>query len=180
MTNHEWPMANSAAGIRRPDFLASFPFRPSRRRVFPIDSRGLLMGVLVPLAQSTPDPRAAWAPVVLLIVIGVLFAAGTLILSVLIGPSRTGPGKEAVYESGMVPVGDARRRFNVRFYLLAVVFLVFDVAIVFFYPFAALFPDAVAQRLPATTVLLIEMLVFVAILLLAYIYAWANGVFRWD
>jgi NADH-quinone oxidoreductase subunit A len=130
------------------------------------------------LAQS--DPRSAWLPVVLLIIIGLGFAVGNIILSLIIGPKRTGPGKEITYESGMVPTGDARRRFHVRFYIVAMIFLVFDVEIVFFYPWATLFPDAVAHRLPNTGVMLIEMLVFVAILLVAYFYAWAKGVFRWD
>jgi NADH-quinone oxidoreductase subunit A len=132
------------------------------------------------LAQSTPDPRAAWLPVVLLIAIGLAFAVGTLVLSVIIGPRRTGPGKSITYESGMVPVGDARRRFHVRFYLVAMIFLVFDVEIVFFYPWATIFPGSLAKNTSQSTVLLVEMLIFVALLMVAYIYAWAKGVFRWD
>jgi NADH-quinone oxidoreductase subunit A len=60
------------------------------------------------------------------------------------------------------------------------IFLVFDVEIVFFYPWATLFPDAVAQQLASATILLIEMAIFVAILLVAYFYAWGKGVFKWD
>src|SRR6266436_1627914 len=91
------------------------------------------------LSDLTPSPRAAWAPVVLMIVIGVGFALGNLVLSILIGPSRDNPGKAATYESGMLPVGDTRRRFNVRFYIVAMIFLVFDVEIVFLYPWATIF-----------------------------------------
>ena len=86
----------------------------------------------------------------------------------------------------MMPIGDARRRFNVRFYIVAMIFLVFDVEIVFFYPWASIFPDYVTRPdlmmggLRTSTVLLIEMLIFVAILLVAYLYAWGKGVFRWD
>ncbi|MGA2499455.1 MAG: NADH-quinone oxidoreductase subunit A [Tepidisphaeraceae bacterium] len=130
------------------------------------------------LSQS--DPRSAWLPVMLLVVIGVGFSAMTIVASIIIGPSRTGKGKESTYESGMVPVGDTRRRFNVRFYIVAMIFLVFDVEIVFFYPWATLFPDAVVGRIGGAGLLLIEMLVFVAILLVAYFYAWGKGVFRWD
>lgn len=130
------------------------------------------------LAQT--DPRSAWLPVVLLIILAVGFSVVNIIASIIIGPSRTGKGKEITYESGMVPTGDARRPFNVRFYIVAMIFLVFDVEIVFFYPWATLFPSAVAQQLPSATVLLIEMAVFVAILLVAYFYAWGKGVFRWD
>ena len=124
------------------------------------------------LAQS--QPRSAWVPVVLLIVVGILFAVGTVTASALIGPRRTGKVKEMIYESGVTPVGDTRRRFNVRFYVVAMIFLVFDVEIIFLYPWATIFPQA------PTTLLLLEMLVFVAILMVAYVYAWGKGVFRWD
>src|SRR5687767_1293146 len=91
------------------------------------------------LAQALDEPRNAWAPVVLLLLIGIGFAIGNVVLSSVIGPSRTGPGKETTYESGMVPVGDTRRRFNVRFYIVAMIFLVFDVDIIFMYPWATIF-----------------------------------------
>jgi NADH-quinone oxidoreductase subunit A len=107
--------------------------------------------------------------------------AGSIIASILIGPSRTGPAKSTTYESGMVPIGDTRRRFNVRFYIVAMIFLVIDVEIVFFYPWAAIFAPVVRTGTPSqSTSLLIEMIVFVAILLVAYVYAWGKGVFRWD
>jgi NADH-quinone oxidoreductase subunit A len=136
---------------------------------------------LLSLVAESDAPRAAWAPVVLLLVIGIGFAAGNILLSVIIGPSRTGPGKEATYESGMVPIGDTRRRFNVRFYIVAMIFLVLDVDIVFMYPWATIYPIEV--RNPHSTMgglLLVEMLVFIALLLVAYLYAWGKGVFRWD
>jgi NADH-quinone oxidoreductase subunit A len=117
---------------------------------------------------------------VLLLVIGIGFVVANLLLSIIIGPSRTGPGKEQTYESGMVPVGDTRRRFNVRFYVVAMIFLVFDVEIVFFYPFATIFGPYVKQAPQQGTVILVSMLIFVLILLVAYIYAWGKGVFRWD
>jgi NADH-quinone oxidoreductase subunit A len=129
------------------------------------------------LAQTT-EPRNAWAPVVLLLLIGIGFAVGNIVLSSVIGPSRTGPGKEATYESGMVPVGDTHRRFNVRFYVVAMIFLVFDVEIVFMYPWATIFAPFVRGRMGG--LLLGEMFVFVALLVLAYLYAWGKGVFRWD
>ena len=132
------------------------------------------------LAQLEPAPQKAWAPVILLIVIAVGFAAGNIILSIIVGPRRTGPGKEQTYESGMVPIGDTRKRFNVRFYIVAMIFLVFDVEIVFFYPWATVFPDAVVSPTGNSGLLLIEIVLFVLILLLAYIYAWGKGVFQWD
>src|ERR1700712_5740728 len=94
--------------------------------------------------MSQADPRSSWAPIVLMI-IGIGFAAGNIMLSLFIGPSRTGPGKEVTYESGMVPIGDARRRFNVRFYIVAMIFLVFDVDIIFLYPWATIFSTEVSN-----------------------------------
>jgi NADH-quinone oxidoreductase subunit A len=137
-----------------------------------------LISSLPLLAQSLNEPRNAWAPVVLLLVIGIGFAVGNVVLSSLIGPSRTGPGKETTYESGMVPVGDTRRRFNVRFYIVAMIFLVIDVDIIFMYPWATIFSSHVNTAIGG--MLLGEMFVFVGLLVLAYVYAWGKGVFRWD
>jgi NADH-quinone oxidoreductase subunit A len=136
---------------------------------------------LLALSNETTDPRISWAPVLLLIIIGIGFAVANVMLSIILGPSRTGPGKDTVYESGMMPTGDTRQRFNVRFYIVAMIFLVFDVEIVFFYPWATIFGPAVqSNRELAGPLLLGEMLVFVAILLVAYFYAWGKGVFKWD
>jgi NADH-quinone oxidoreductase subunit A len=141
------------------------------------------------LADVLPPGGAhvsAWAPVALLLVIAIGFAFANIAISILIGPSRTGAVKQSSYESGVVPVGDARRRFNVRFYIVAMIFLVFDVDIIFFYPWATIFAPVVRASAQGATgsasggAILIEMVVFVAILLLAYFYAWGKGVFRWD
>jgi NADH-quinone oxidoreductase subunit A len=132
-------------------------------------------------ALDAGDAPAAWLPVVLLIIMGIGFAISNIVGSMLIGPSRTGPGKSATYESGMVPVGTTRKRFNVRFYIVAMIFLVIDVDIIFFYPWASVFPWIVRRGTPDQAwLLLLEMIVFVAILLVAYVYAWGKGVFRWD
>ncbi|HSU65822.1 MAG TPA: NADH-quinone oxidoreductase subunit A [Tepidisphaeraceae bacterium] len=137
------------------------------------------------LAQQRVENSDSWAPVVLLLIIGIGFAVTNIAASLIIGPSRTGPGKEETYESGMVPIGDTRKRFNVRFYIVAMIFLVFDVEIVFLYPWATIFAPAAGNRAAPNgrqfgAMLLVEMGIFVAILLLAYIYAWGKGVFRWD
>jgi NADH-quinone oxidoreductase subunit A len=141
--------------------------------------------ILADVSMPGGTQVSAWAPVVLLIVVAVGFAVANLALSIIIGPSRTGTIKESTYESGMVPFGNARGRFNVRFYIVAMIFLVFDVDIIFFYPWATIF--APAARTSAQSggggsgmVILIEMLVFITILLVAYFYAWGKGVFRWD
>ena len=127
------------------------------------------------------DAPSNWLPVVLLIIIGAGFVVSNIVASLIIGPSRTGPGKAATYESGMVPVGDTRRRFNVRFYIVAMIFLVIDVDIIFFYPWATIFAPVVRTGTPQQgAALLISLLIFVALLLVAYAYAWGKGVFRWD
>src|SRR3954453_6662874 len=135
--------------------------------------------LILPLASQMPPAQSNWAPVVLMIVIGLGFGLGNVILSAIIGPRRGGDVKGGTYESGMVPVGDTRKRFNVRFYIVAMIFLVIDVEIVFFYPWATIFPDAIAKG-SASGLLLIEIILFVVILLLAYVYAWGKGVFQWD
>ena len=132
------------------------------------------------VAQQMPPSHSAWAPVVLLIVIGLLFAAGTMAASLLIGPARQGKVKSSTYESGMIPIGDTHKRFNVRFYIVAMIFLVIDVEIVFFYPFATIFAPYVKMNPTEARMMLVSMGIFVAILLLAYVYAWGKGVFRWD
>ena len=133
------------------------------------------------LADATVGgPVANWAAVLLLLLIGVLFVAGTLATSLLVGPSRNGDVKGGTYESGVMPVGDSRKRFNVRFYVVAMIFLVFDVDIVFFYPLCAIFRHTALTDHAAAGALLVDILVFVAILLVAYFYAWGKGVFRWD
>lgn len=136
--------------------------------------------VVSPLAELAAKPRAEWAAVALLIVVGIGFAAMNLTLSILVGPKRTGKGKESTYESGMVPIGDTRRRFNVRFYVVAMIFLVFDVDIIFFYPFCTIFQQTAVSDHHQATRMLVEMAVFVVLLLVAYFYAWGKGVFRWD
>ncbi|HEX8525147.1 MAG TPA: NADH-quinone oxidoreductase subunit A [Tepidisphaeraceae bacterium] len=128
------------------------------------------------------EPPSTWLPVVLLILIGLGFAVGNVIISILVGPRREGAVKGSTYESGMVPIGSAQKRFNVRFYIVAMIFLVIDVEIVFFYPWATIFgryaSDPTLQN--RSTWLLGEMIVFVLILLVAYVYAWGKGVFKWD
>src|SRR4051812_14150958 len=126
------------------------------------------------------EPPSNWLPIALLIIIGAGFAVTNVVASHIIGPRRQGSVKSGTYESGMVPVGDTRKRFNVRFYIVAMIFLVIDVEIVFFYPFATIFAEQAQRDHAAASVMLISMGIFVAILLLAYVYAWGKGVFRWD
>jgi NADH-quinone oxidoreductase subunit A len=134
-----------------------------------------------PVLAEFTSPLAGWLPVVILTVIGIGFAVVNIAASIILGPKRTGPGKEITYESGMIPIGDAHRRFNVRFYIVAMIFLVFDVEIIFFYPWASIFARHVRDSGHKQGLLLfMDMVVFIVILLVAYFYAWGKGVFRWD
>lgn len=135
------------------------------------------------LAQSARDPRYGWIPVALLLVIGIGFAATNILLSIWVGPKRTGPGKETTYESGMQPVGDTRRRFNVRFYLVAILFVAFDVEIVILYPWASTFAQAVAAGDEAANlgaIMLLGMLVFTFLIIVGYVYDMGKGVLRFE
>jgi NADH-quinone oxidoreductase subunit A len=133
--------------------------------------------------MSAPDRSAgvsAWAAVGILLIIAVVFAVGTLVLSAWVGRSRRGPVKDSPFESGIVPTGSARRRFHIRYYLIALLFLLFDVEVVLLFPWAVLFGPAAAARSPDSGVWLVEMFVFVAILLVGYVYAWRKGALRFD
>ncbi len=122
---------------------------------------------------------SSYIPVGLLVVMALIFAGANLLMTHVLGPRRAGPSKDIAYESGMNPVGTARKRFNVRFYILAMTFLVFDVEIIFLYPWAVTF----AKLEPASSeaaLFLGRVMFFLATSVVAYIYAWRKGVFRWD
>lgn len=138
------------------------------------------------LANSTGAMQSAvlgYGPIVVLIVFAAL-ASATIILVTHVLPKqkRSGPEKDATYESGVEAIGDARGRFNVRFYLVAMLFLLFDVELVFMYPWARLFTsEAQAGTNPATVSFLFwEMAIFFAILVIGFAYDWGRGVFRYD
>ncbi len=115
----------------------------------------------------------------ILLVMAIVFGLGNVVLSKLLGPAREGQTKGGIYESGMNPVGTARKRFNVRFYIVAMTFLVFDVEIVFLYPWATVFPN-LAEGDPLNGLFLFRMLFFIGTSIIAYVYAWRKGVFNYD
>ena len=121
----------------------------------------------------------AYLPIGLLIVMAILFAVVNLIGTHILGPRISGREKESAYESGMDPIGSARKRFDVRFYILAMTFLVFDVEIIFLYPWAVTYTQLEPGSNEAT-LFLSRILFFIATSIIAYIYAWKKGVFRWD
>lgn len=122
---------------------------------------------------------SAYLPIGLLVIMAAGFGVANLIGTHLLGPRKRGRIKDSVYESGMDAFGTARKRFNVRFYILAMTFLVFDVEIVFLYPWAVTFTqlDPVSSE---AGLFLGRIVFFIGTSILAYIYAWRKGVFRWD
>jgi NADH-quinone oxidoreductase subunit A len=125
-------------------------------------------------------------PVLLFVAISATVAVGLVGAAGLVGPNRTSPVKQMPYESGMDPVHDTRRRFDVRFHLVAITFLVFDVELLFLYTWA------VASRSPAGIdaavregvvsgrgVVFAAAMVFIALVVIGFAYDWRKGVFRW-
>jgi NADH-quinone oxidoreductase subunit A len=113
-----------------------------------------------------------YAPIGIMILIAVAFGIVLTQVNRWIGPRRPNDEKMSTYESGMEPVKSARERFSVKFYLVAMLFIIFDIEIVFMYPWAVRFRDLGVAGF-------IEMLVFLAILLVGYLYIWRKGALRW-
>jgi NADH:ubiquinone oxidoreductase subunit 3 (subunit A) len=126
---------------------------------------------------------STYYPIFIYLVAVVLFAAAVLFITHLpVKPKKRTAVKLMPYESGMDPIGDARQRFDVKFYLVAILFLIFDVELLFLYPWAvAAYGGAGdALLLPAfRTLVFWEVIVFLATLAVAYVYAWRKGVFKW-
>jgi NADH-quinone oxidoreductase subunit A len=101
-----------------------------------------------------------------------------LALSHFAGPRRPTTIKGTPYESGMPPLGDARERFSIKFYLVAMLFIVFDIETVFLLPWASIYKSGAAGA--STGFLLVEMIVFLVILAIGYVYVWKRGALQWD
>ncbi len=108
-----------------------------------------------------------------MIVFAVVFGLVLVNINRWIGPSKPGEDKMSTYESGMEPVKTARERFSVKFYLVAMMFILFDIEIVFMYPWAVKFRELGVPGL-------VEMMVFIAILLVGFLYIWRKGALKWN
>ena len=115
----------------------------------------------------------AYLPILVLVIIAVCFGMGSLIFSTLIGQKKPSKIKLAPYECGCEPVGSARERFSIKFYLIAMLFILFDIEAVFLYPWSVIF-----KRLGMFG--LMEMGVFIAILFVGYVYVWKKGALEWE
>lgn len=113
-----------------------------------------------------------YLPILILIVLATVFAVIALAVPALFGPRRTTKARLEPYESGMLPYTDARRRFPVQYYVVAVLFILFDIEVIFLYPWAV-----VLRQLKLFG--LIEMGVFLLILLVGYAYIWKKGALEW-
>lgn len=118
-----------------------------------------------------------YLPVLLQVIIALGFAVTVLALSVVFGRSaRTNVTKDTAYECGMVPIGEGSPRFSVKFYLVAMLFVLFDIEVVFMYPWAVQFRDLIAHNGPTA---LLSMAGFAGILVFAYVYALRKGALNW-
>ncbi len=118
-------------------------------------------------------------PLLVYAVVLVGFVVTNLILAHTIGPRKKTTVKQMPYESGMDPVGDARRPFDIKFYLVAILFLVFDVELLYLYPWAVSAYHETGIPVEIRNTVFGVMLLFMATLSIAYVYAWRKGVFRW-
>jgi len=109
----------------------------------------------------------------LMVVLSTLVALIAIGLGTLFGPKKESAAKSIPYESGMIPYGEGTRRMPVRFYLIAVLFILFDIEVVFFLPWAIVFRQLGLFGL-------IEMAIFIVILLVGYVYAWKKGALEWE
>jgi NADH-quinone oxidoreductase subunit A len=119
-----------------------------------------------------------YVPFLILLGLVALNAVGFVVLSHLVTPRRPTAIKDAPYESGMPPLGSAHERFSIKFYLVAMLFIVFDIETVFLIPWGAIFLGGGDG--PSTGFLLVEMVVFLVILAVGYIYIWKRGALQWD
>jgi NADH-quinone oxidoreductase subunit A len=120
---------------------------------------------------------AQYLPVLMLGILAVLFSFGMLVGSVLLGKKGKRPAiKDTPYECGMLPVGPGSTRLSVKFYLVAMLFILFDIEVVFLYPWAAVYKQMLKENAP---LILGSMLSFMAILFVGYFYALKKGAFDW-
>ena len=119
-----------------------------------------------------------YVAIALMIVLATLIALIAIGLGVLFGPRKESEAKSMPYESGMNPYGEGTRRMPVRFYLIAVLFILFDIEVVFFLPWAIVLREFTA--IGKGFFILGEMVIFIAILLVGYVYAWKKGALEWE
>ena len=116
---------------------------------------------------------SGFLPILIMIGLGAGFAAGSVALSLALGPKKPTPEKSAPYECGMPPVGDARERQSVKFYLVAMIFLLFDIEAAFLFPWAVSLKSLGMMGF-------VQVISFFALLSTGYVYVWRKGAFDWS
>src|ERR671931_2904537 len=124
------------------------------------------------LFTSRDTDVQGWLSILIMIALGAGFALISVVLSSVLGPRKPTPEKEAPYECGMPPVGDARERQSVKFYLVAMIFLLFDIEVAFLYPWAMALRDLGWNGF-------LQVLLFVLLLVAGYVYVWRKGALDW-
>ncbi|HET6464055.1 MAG TPA: NADH-quinone oxidoreductase subunit A [Nitrospiria bacterium] len=114
-----------------------------------------------------------YLPILVFIAIALAFGGVTLLLGKILRPSRIYKAKLTPYESGSLPFSDARAPFPLRYYIIAMIFVIFDIETVFLYPWAVVYKELKLFGL-------IEMVLFILVLLVGYFYAWKKGALEWD
>jgi NADH-quinone oxidoreductase subunit A len=112
-------------------------------------------------------------PILFFVIVALTFGLWSLIISYLVQPKYPESEKLSTYECGSEPFSDARMPFPVRYYIFAMLFVIFDIEVIFLYPWAVVFTKI-------ELIGLIEMLVFIGLFLVAYVYAWRKGALEWD
>ena len=120
-----------------------------------------------------------YLPILLMFVVAAGFAVGNVVLSQFVGQRKRTRTKLMPYECGKDPVGSARERFSVKFYLIAMIFILFDIEVIFLVPWAAVFKSMAAQGDAMRWFAYIEMMIFVGLLFIGYIYIVKKGAFDW-
>ena len=124
-----------------------------------------------------------YAPIAIMFLVAAGFGVSQLLVTQLIGPRKRTAVKLMPYECGKDPVGSARDKYSIKFYAVAVIFLLFDIEVLFIIPFAVAFKSLLAEQkltgIAFGTVALVEILAFVATLIIGYVYVWKKGIFDW-
>jgi NADH-quinone oxidoreductase subunit A len=123
--------------------------------------------------MSNSNLPVEYLPVVIFMAVVLAFGVGTILVGTIFRPRRPYREKLLPYESGNPPVGEPRYRFSVKFYIIAMLFVVFDVEAVFMYPWAIVFDKIGLYAV-------VEMMLFIAVLVVGYLYAWRKEAFKWD
>ncbi|HEX8180482.1 MAG TPA: NADH-quinone oxidoreductase subunit A [Pyrinomonadaceae bacterium] len=120
-----------------------------------------------------------YLPILLMFAVAAGFGGGNILLSQFVGQHKPTRTKLMPYECGKDPVGSARERFSVKFYLIAMIFILFDIELIFLMPWAVVFRSLAAAGGQVRGIIFGEMMLFIALLLVGYVYVWKKGLFDW-